>query len=76
MSVAKRYANDPLNPAFASRLEDLIEKYQPALWIHGHTHEPCDYELFGTRVLCNPRGYPREKRGSAFDPGLVVEISG
>jgi Icc-related predicted phosphoesterase len=75
MSVAKRYANDPMNPAFASRLEDIIERYQPDLWIHGHTHEPCDYELFGTRVVCNPRGYPREKRDSTFDPGLVVEIT-
>jgi Icc-related predicted phosphoesterase len=76
MSVAKRYANDPLNPAFASSLEDLIEKYQPELWIHGHTHVPCDYELFGTRVVCNPRGYPWEARGSAFDPGLIVELPG
>jgi Icc-related predicted phosphoesterase len=75
-SVAKRYEHDPLNPAFASSLEDLIEKYQPALWIHGHTHEPCDYELFGTRVICNPRGYPLEKRDSTFDPCLVVEVTG
>lgn len=29
MSVARQYANDPLNPAFASSLEDLIEKYHP-----------------------------------------------
>lgn len=43
MSAAKRYANDPLNPAFASSLDDIIEKYQPVPWIHGHTHEPCDY---------------------------------
>jgi Icc-related predicted phosphoesterase len=76
MSVAKRYENDPLIPAFASRLEDVIERYQPDLWIHGHTHEPCDYELFGTRVVCNPRGYPREKRGTAFNPGLVFELTG
>lgn len=75
MSVAKRYANDSLNPAFASNLEDIIEKYRPDLWIHGHTHEPCDYELFGTRVVCNPRGYPREKRDSSFDPCLVVEVT-
>jgi len=33
-----RYANDPLNPAFASRLESLIEKYQPALWIEPKVH--------------------------------------
>ncbi len=74
MSVAKRYANDPFNPAFASRLEDVIEKYRPTLWIHGHTHVPCDYELFGTRVVCNPRGYPNEASADRFATDLVVEI--
>jgi len=73
-SVAKRYANDSLNPAFASRLEDVIEKYRPELWIHGHSHVPCDYELFDTRIVCNPRGYPREKRDSRFQAGLIVKI--
>jgi len=73
-SIAARYANDPLNPAFASRLEPVIERYRPALWIHGHTHMPCDYELFGTRVVCNPRGYPREFEKSGFRPDLVVEV--
>ncbi|MFB3107200.1 MAG: metallophosphoesterase, partial [Pseudomonadales bacterium] len=73
-SVAKRYANDPLNPAFASSLEDVIEKYRPELWIHGHTHVPCDYELFSTRVVCNPRGYLNEASSDGFAPDLVVEI--
>ncbi len=73
-SVAKRYANDPLNPAFASELEDVIEKYRPALWIHGHTHVPCDYELFHTRVVCNPRGYPSESSGDKFAADLVMQI--
>jgi Icc-related predicted phosphoesterase len=63
-----------LNPAFASGLEDVIEKYQPDLWIHGHTHVPCDYELCGTRVVCNPRGYPNEISSDGFAPDLVVEI--
>ena len=73
-SVAKRYANDPLNPAFANRLENVIEKYRPELWIHGHTHVPCDYELFGTRIVCNPRGYPGENRRSEFRGELLVSI--
>jgi len=73
-SVAKRYANDPLNPAFASRLEDVIEKYRPDLWIHGHTHVPSDYELFDTRIVCNPRGYPGENRRSEFRDDLVVSV--
>lgn len=73
-SIAKRYTNDPLNPVFASRLEYVIEKYQPELWIHGHTHVPCDYELFDTRIVCNPRGYPGETHDSRFQAGLIVEV--
>ena len=73
-SIAAQYKNDPLNPAFASRLEGIIEKYQPELWIHGHTHVPCDYEIFGTRVVCNPRGYPSESSARGFSPELVVEV--
>jgi Icc-related predicted phosphoesterase len=73
-SVAKRYANDPLNPAFASRMEHVIEKYRPELWIHGHTHVPCDYALFGTRVVCNPRGYPGENRRSEFRDDRLVSV--
>jgi Icc-related predicted phosphoesterase len=73
-SIAGRYRNDPLNPAFASSLEDIIERYQPELWIHGHTHVACDYEIYGTRVVCNPRGYPTETPVRGFRPGLVVEV--
>jgi predicted phosphodiesterase len=73
-SIAKRYANDPLNPAFASSLESLIEEYQPTLWIHGHTHVPFDYELFETRVVCNPRGYPGEHFRNGFRPDLTVIV--
>ena len=43
-----------------------------ALWIHGHTHTAFDYDVRGTRVVCNPRGYPHETTG--FDPALVVTV--
>jgi pyruvate carboxylase len=43
-------------PAFASDLAALVRE-PVKLWIHGHTHESMDYELNGTRVVCNPRGY-------------------
>lgn len=44
----------------------------PALWIHGHVHESLDYAIGGTRVLCNPRGYPGEN--ARFNPTLTVEV--
>lgn len=74
MSIARRYANDPLNPAFASSLEDVIERYHPELWIHGHTHVPCDYDLFKTRIVCNPRGYSGEYHEPGFREDLLVTI--
>ena len=50
----------------------LIEERQPALWVHGHTHDSCDYRVGNTRVICNPRGY--ENENGAFDPGQAVRV--
>lgn len=72
-SISEHYSGDPLNAAFHSNLDALIEKYQPALWVHGHTHDSCDYQIGRTRVICNPKGYGMEN-WDRFDPALVVEI--
>lgn len=48
------------NRAYYSDLDDMIEEFQPLMWLHGHTHCGMDYKLFNTRVLCNPIGYPDE----------------
>ncbi|MDX8481859.1 metallophosphoesterase [Mesorhizobium sp. VK24D] len=71
-SIPERFARDPLNAAYASDLTGVIQSGRPTLWIHGHTHDSCDYWLGGTRVVCNPRGYDDENR--RFDPAFVVEI--
>ncbi len=62
-----------LDPCYASRLEERFFGEKVALWAHGHTHLGVDYELYGTRVVSNPKGYPMEP-APGFDPGLVVEI--
>jgi Icc-related predicted phosphoesterase len=59
-SIHEKYAGSSINAAFSSNLDALIEKYQPAFWLHGHTHHPFDYKIGDTRVVCNPRGYPNE----------------
>jgi hypothetical protein len=45
-----------------------------AVWIHGHTHDSCDYVEEGTRVVCNPRGYGPFELNAAFDPILTIEV--
>lgn len=69
-SVASQYAGHPANPGFVSDLTPLLGS--AALWIHGHTHTAFDYEVDGTRIVCNPRGYPGERTG--FVPELVVTV--
>ena len=46
------------------------------LWVHGHTHDSFDYEVNGTRVLCNPRGYAKDGRNenARFDVNLCVDV--
>lgn len=72
-SSRPEFSQDPLSCAFISDLEELIEKSDIALWIHGHTHYCCDYVISGTRVLSNQAGYPGEDSGG-FGGDLVVEI--
>jgi predicted phosphodiesterase len=75
LSLSERFRRAPghLNAAYASRLEPLMGP-NVALWVHGHTHDSCDYEVYGTRVVCNPRGYAPDDTNKAFDAGLVVTL--
>jgi Icc-related predicted phosphoesterase len=74
MSVPKKWGGDSLNPAYASRLENLMLDHAPVLWTHGHIHSNSDYEIGSTRVVCNPRGYVGHELNKDFNPQLVIEI--
>jgi predicted phosphodiesterase len=73
-SVAERCRGDKLSAAFASNLDAIIAREQPALWAHGHTHETFDYRVGATRVICNPGGYPEHEENPEFDETLIVEV--
>ena len=73
-SVATRFQDDIVSACFASELDYMFGKMK--LWVHGHMHNNCDYEVNGTRVICNPRGYVtmRGMENFDFNPALVVEV--
>jgi len=73
-SVHPQYASDLLTPAFANNLEILMEGDRAVLWVHGHMHDPFDYEICGTRVVCNPRGYAPVALTQGFKPDFSIEI--
>ena len=65
-----------LNGCYNSDLEHLMGPHI-ALWVHGHTHDSYDYEINGTRVVCNPRGYwSQDMRGlnKSFNPELEIVL--
>jgi 3',5'-cyclic AMP phosphodiesterase CpdA len=77
LSLAERYANDPVSAGFVNHLPSLVRE-PVRLWIHGHTHTAFDYVENGARVVCNPRGYldrrTRALENAAFAWTKVVEI--
>lgn len=56
-----------------NRMEDLMGRARVTTWIHGHIHIAGDRSVRGTRVLCNPRGYPG-RPGAGFDPAFIVDV--
>lgn len=71
-SIAPQYANDTLmNGGYASNLEHMMVD-NAVLWCHGHMHNSFDYKVNNTRVVCNPLGYPGERK--EVNTRLVLEI--
>ncbi|MEO6091477.1 MAG: hypothetical protein ABIT04_09105 [Novosphingobium sp.] len=54
-SIHPRFVDDALTPAFCSDLSELVESSGAVLWVHGHSHESCDYVAGG-----NPGGVQSE----------------
>ena len=75
-SIHPRFEGSLINTCFVSDSEYLMGADRAALWIHGHTHDSFDYQVAGTRVICNPRGYARDgiNENTNFDPNLIVEL--
>jgi predicted phosphodiesterase len=75
-SIHPRFKGSMLNASFASNAEGLAGGDRVQLWVHGHTHDSFDYQLNGTRVVCNPRGYAKGGviENLHFDPNFIVEL--
>lgn len=76
LSIHEMYQNDSLtNFAYYSDLSEFILDHpQIKLWTHGHMHNPFDYMIGDTRIVCNPRGYEGYEPDSGWNPNIVLEI--
>lgn len=72
-SVAPQFMGYPTNRFFVNNVEEALEHNDVKLYVHGHTHVPCDYLHKTTRVVCNPLGYNFENSLASYKP-LELEI--
>lgn len=75
-SINPKYAGSLLNACFVSDLDARIARWNPALWVHGHTHDSYDYQVGNTRIVCNARGYARDgiAENTDFSSSLMVRL--
>jgi len=76
LSISPLFENSPINASFVSDLEDRINVWQPALWLHGHTHGSFDYAVGKTRVICNAQGYAKNgvNENPEFNGSYVIDL--
>jgi len=77
-SIHARFAGSLINACFVSDLAPQLLRWQPQLWLHGHTHDSFDYRIGRTRVVANSRGYAPGGvvENACFDPTLTLEVTG
>jgi predicted phosphodiesterase len=76
LSIPERFRarqNSHRMAAYASSMEHLCGTAD--LWIHGHIHESVDYDMAGTRIVSNPRGYGPNALNRRFDPVFCVQVN-
>lgn len=65
--------SDGANGGFVGDCESILAyDHAPDIWIHGHTHDTIDRELWNTRIICNPAGY-RGEYATPFNAFMKAE---
>lgn len=74
-SVAKEHQGKMSNAYWVNHLPELMGFSE--YWVHGHTHSTLEYDVEGTKVICNPRGYSKLydlSQNIKFNKDFYVEV--
>lgn len=61
---------------WVNNLDELMGFSQ--YWVHGHTHSSFEYEVEGTKVICNPRGFSKTfdvDANNSFNRQLILPVT-
>lgn len=56
----RQYILNKMNGFYSFDGEYYLENTSAKYWVFGHTHKTIEYEVYDTKVVCNPLGYPQE----------------
>ena len=74
-SIPDELSSRDINQCYANDWDDLIDEFQPDLWIHGHIHQQSnDYLIGRTRVVSNAYGYARFKVNPQWQKDFSVVL--
>lgn len=74
-STPREYKTSTMNRFFLCDQTKLILEKEPRLWVHGHTHSYARYQVGNkTEVVCNPYGYPQERKFFPKYSPVLLEI--
>lgn len=59
--VEDKYKYDTLTGAYFFDGMYFVEHTNAKYWIYGHTHSKQEFEVYDTKCIANPLGYPHEK---------------
>lgn len=72
--VSERFKvfGEGINGGFVGACDHWLQYVTPSLWIHGHTHDKIETQMFNMDVLCNPTGYRGEWNNGFCDGGVML----
>lgn len=73
-SIAPKLSEELTSAAYASHLDEMIKANNIDVWIDGHVHNSCDYNVGNTRIVCNPRGYCPDWLNPSLSTGFIIQI--
>jgi predicted phosphodiesterase len=66
------FPEDDMTTYFNANCDDLMQQFQPALWVYGHNHHSDDQVIHGVRCVSHQCGYPNEElHEGVFKPKVL-----
>lgn len=75
--IPERFVGSEFNRFYCGQAQSIIWDNEPALWIHGHSHDVMDDVEWKTRIVRNPHGYlgSEPRLTDSFRRDFVVDVN-